>query len=465
MRRDAQPTAGRLTLALAVAVLCTLRGGAARAGVPEPYRKLWSDPATAQRIGQNIEKHRKGDATIEVAGPDGQAVEGALLEVRQETHEFLFGCNAFVLGQLDSPEKNRKYEAAFVRLFNFATVPFYWEGTEPSQGELRYAEGSRDVWRRPPADRHIPFARKHGITLKGHPLLWHAYNPPWLPKDAEALKKLYQKRFAEIAGRYAKDIKIWDVVNESLCCPKSYPLYSPDRSYVGWAFREAAPLFRPDNLLMINEVNFSNCSVGEKNPYYRQVKQLLAEGVGVKGIGFQFHFFSAEALRKSLADPGYAPRNLLDAYDSFAAFGLPLFVTEITIPTPPDDGQAAQAELVGDFYRLWFSVPQMAGITWWNLGDGTAVKGENKAQGGLLDEDLEPKESYRVLDRLINQEWKTRLTGKTGPRGEFRFRGFYGKYTVKVTAHGRSQEFQIDLAKGGRTTHKLTLKESPKKAT
>ena len=79
----------------------------------------------------------------------GNPISGAKLSVRQTGHEFLFGCNAFVLGQLDTPEKNRKYEEAFVRLFNFATVPFYWEGTEPTQGELRYQEGARDVWRRP----------------------------------------------------------------------------------------------------------------------------------------------------------------------------------------------------------------------------------------------------------------------------------------------------------------------------
>ena len=69
------------------------------------------------------------------------------------------------------------------------------------------------------------------------------------------------------------------MVNESLCSSKAYALYTPDRAYVAWAFREDAPLFRPDNLLMINEVNFSNCSVGEANPYYRQVKRLLADGV------------------------------------------------------------------------------------------------------------------------------------------------------------------------------------------
>jgi GH35 family endo-1,4-beta-xylanase len=430
---------------------------AAEAQVPESYRKLWSDPALAQRIERNIEKNRKGDATITVADADGQAVKEASVELRQQTHEFLFGCNAFVLGQLDTAEKNRKYEEAFVRLFNFATVPFYWEGTEPKQGELRYAEGSRDIWRRPPPDRYIPFARKHGITLKGHPLLWHAYNPPWLPKDAETLKKLYQKRFAEIAQRCAKDIKIWDVVNESLCSSKSYPLYTPDRAYVAWAFREATPLFRADNLLMINEVNFASCSVGEANPYYRQVKQLLAHGVGVKGIGFQFHFFSTDAL-KGLASPGYAPQKLLDAYDSFAAFKLPLFVTEITLPTPSANGQAAQAEWVGNFYKLWFSAPQMAGITWWNLGDGTAVKGENKALGGLIDEQFDPKESYRTLDRLINQEWKTKMSGKTDSAGNLRFRGFCGKYAVKVTVGGKTQDHSIDLAKGGRNTYSLTWK-------
>jgi endo-1,4-beta-xylanase len=427
------------------------------AQAPGSYRKLWEDPAVTRRIERNIEQHRKGDAMLKVVGADGQTVKEASVEVRQQTHEFLFGCNAFVLGQLDTPEKNRKYEEAFVRLFNFATVPFYWEGTEPRQGELRYAEGSRNIWRRPPPDRYIPFAKKHGITLKGHPLLWHAYNPGWLPKDAETLKKLYRKRFAEIAQRYAKDIKIWDVVNESLCSSKAYPLYTPDRAYVAWAFREAAPLFRPDNLLMINEVNFASCSVGEANPYYRQVKQLLADGVGVKGIGFQFHFFSPEVL-KSLASPGYAPKTMLDAYDSFAAFNLPLFVTEITIPTPASNGQAEQAELVGNFYRLWFSAPRMAGTTWWNLGDGTAVRGENKALGGLLDEKFDPKESYRTLDRLINQEWKTRLSARTDSQGLFRFRGFYGKYSVTITTGGKTQEFPIELARDGRRTHQFTLK-------
>ena len=173
---------------------------------------------------------------------------------------------------------------------------------------------------------------------------------------------------------------------------------------MGWA-SNLGPLF--NNLTMINEITEYNRGVGEKNNYYRQVKELLAQGLPVKGIGFQFHFFSPKAMEDRVLSGkhGYTPAEMLDTYESFAAFKLPLFVTEITIATPPVDGQAVQAQVTSDFYRLWFSAPNMAGITWWNLGDGTAVPGENKAFGGLLDDKLEPKESYRTLDRLINHEW------------------------------------------------------------
>lgn len=450
----------RVHAALPVAVLVAAAGlvGAvwpnpARAATPDSYRKQWSEPAVVKRIDEGIERNRKGDAVIEVVDQAGRPVAEAALEIRQTTHEFLFGCNAFVLGQLG--ENNAKYEAAFVRLFNFATVPFYWEGTEPVQGAVRYAEGSPDRWRRPPADRYLPFAKKYGITLKGHPLLWHAYNPPWLPKDPEALKKLYQKRFAEIAERYADHIKIWDVVNESLVCAKNYPLYTPDLAYVAWAFRQVAPLF-PDNLTMINEVTEVSHQAPAKNRYYRQVQELLGQGLPVKGIGFQFHLFSAQRLEQAYRDPMFAPGAMLDVYEHFAKLGLPLFVTEITIPTPPDDGQATQAEVVGNLYRLWFSAPGMAGITWWNLGDGTAVQSENKALGGLLDQKLDPKESYRVLDRLINHQWKTTLTAKTDGQGKACFRGFYGKYAVQVAVGNQARQYELQVSRSGRAEHTLT---------
>jgi GH35 family endo-1,4-beta-xylanase len=413
---------------------------AATPATPEVYRNRWRDPALNERIERNIEKYRKGDATIEVLDAAGKPVKGAKVELRQTGHEFLFGCNAFVLGQIEDKVKMRRYEEAFVKLHNFATVPFYWEGTEPTRGELRYADPASDFWRRPPPERFLPWAAKHNITLKGHPLLWHAYNPPWLPKDADQLRELYRKRFKEIATRFVGKIGIWDVVNESLVCKKDYPLLTPDRDYVRWAFAEVAPLFPETTTLMINEVTSFNFKPYETNPYVEQIKKLLSQGAKIRGIGLQYHFFRRQAVDKYLASPDCNPGALLDLYEKFTEFNLPLYITEITFPSAGEDGDALQAEVVSDHYRLWFAAPKMAGITWWNLGDGTAVKGENEAKGGLLDAEFKPKPAYRALDQFINKKWKTQTAVQTDAQGSAQFRGFHGTYRYVARVGGRKVE-------------------------
>jgi hypothetical protein len=132
----------RLKPMLATVLLLAWCGRTTLAAVPKEYQQKWRNDAVNQRIERNIESYRKGDATIQLADAAGKPVPGVGVELQQTDHEFLFGCNAFVLGQLKTAEENQRYEETFLRLFNFATVPFYWEGTEPTQGELRYQEGN-----------------------------------------------------------------------------------------------------------------------------------------------------------------------------------------------------------------------------------------------------------------------------------------------------------------------------------
>jgi hypothetical protein len=87
----------------------------------------------------------------------------------------------------------------------------------------------------------------------------------------------------------------------------------------------------------------------------------------------------------------------------------------------------------------------MRGITWWNLGDGTAFEEENKAMGGLLDEEMNPKPAYKALNRLINHEWKTNEKLKSDSTGKIRFRGFYGKYLIRISGNGIVKEFPFSL--------------------
>lgn len=451
--------AGRFGAAACLGLSLVLIGFRLGGATPEAYRQQWRDPGLEERIARNIEQHRKGDAVLEVVDAAGKPAAGAEVELRQATHEFLFGCNGFVLGQLGDEPLNRRYEELFVKLFNFVSVPFYWAGIEPVQGELRYAEGVTNIWRRPPPDRFVAFARRHGLTLKGHPLVWFAHNPDWLPRNPEELRQLYRQRFRDIASRYRDSIPIWDVVNESIITEKQYPLYTPDRAYVGWAFDEVSPLFPRSTRLLINEIAPYNWFPAVSNKYYLQVKQLLATGRAVRGVGLQYHVMPRQELDSYLRGPNSDPARLLELYDAFGNLGVPLYITEVTFGSQGDDGEALQAEIVRDHYRLWFSVPQMAGITWWNLGDNLAVPHENAAMGGLVDGQLHPKPAYFGLDQLINQEWKTRLERRADERGEVAFRGFFGKYEVTITHAGKRFRFEFPHAGDGPRFHRLVLKD------
>ena len=282
-----------------------------------------------------------------------------------------------------------------------------------------------------------------------------------MPKDPEELKLRYIRRFREIAERYAKDIPIWDGVNESLVCSSDYPLFSAENRthvpYVPWAFTEQQKLFRPENQLMINDITSFNWPSNETNRFYQQCTKLLDDGIGIEGIGFQFHYFNRKSLDDYLNGDRCDPGTLLDTYELFAKFGLPLWITEITIGSAGDDGLAIQERVVRDIYRLWFASPKMAGITWWNLGDGTAYGNEGVAGGGLADNDFNPKPVYKALDQLINQDWKTTLQAKSNAEGSVKFRGFHGRYEIHVTADGETKKFEVMVDANGPVKETLKM--------
>ncbi len=443
------------SLALFAGVLVSAIAPSARAVVPEAYQKMWD--GVAQQIDEGIERHRKGDATIEVVDAGGRPVAGAALEIRQKTHDFLFGCNLFALGQLDSPELNRKYEEAFARINNFATLPFYWRELEPEDGRPRFAEGAPPIWRRPPPDQPVKWCRDRGITAKGHALMYvkTMFMPDWIkPDDPQRLKTLAQRHMAQIAERYGRDIAVWDVVNEELprlAHPQQWHAVPDD--YLAWCFQEAGRLFPKNATLMINDgIDQSHVTTDQ---YEKLVRGLLQRQVRVEGIGIQFHTSRGAMFSGKV----YSPSHMLAVYEQLARLGLPLYITEITVPGVGENGPAEQAAIVANLYRLWFSTPAMAGVTWWNLADGTAYQNENAALGGLLDKDMNPKPAFEALDQLINHQWKTNLTAKTDAQGRAQFRGFYGQYAVEVTAAGTAQDFQVHVAKDTPVTHRLVLKK------
>jgi len=126
-----------------------------------------------------------------------------------------------------------------------------------------------------------------------------------------------------------------------------------------------------------------------------------------------------------------SPKQVYEKFDRLGKAGLPIHLSEITITAPGNDerGQAIQAVIARNLYRLWFSIKPMMGITWWNVVDDCGAPGEPSVSG-LFSRDMKPKPAYFALNDLINNQWKTRTVVKAGKDGEVEFRGFRGTYRL-----------------------------------
>jgi len=472
----------------------------------DAYWQIWNPEVQAQ-IDRMIDQNRKADAALKLEGvPAGTAVT-----VEQVSHDFIFGAHIFNFDQLGTPERNRAYKDLYGTLFNSATIAFYWKKFELEPGKPRFKAEARDTeaywnaaedpksephWRRPASDPVVAFCESKGIRLLGHTIVWGNrtwQHPEWLfekmcPADERAkilalgkdglakltpaqiadlapvytkeMHRLFEKRMAELADAYKGRIHSWDVVNESATdfsrglmvpgdaiCKSHYGLMPGDYAY--HALKDADRLFPGNVLLNIND--YLNTEA-----YTKQVIDLRARGCRIDIMGSQMHLFKPQdcldiADGKPVNKPVNTPRQIWDTMATLAKAGLPLHLSEITITSPSNDerGQQIQAVIARNFYRVWFSVQPMMGITWWNVVDDCGAPGEPSVSG-IFSRDMQPKPAYFALDTLINKEWKTRLTVNVGADGRAAFRGFKGKYRATWRdASGAEKTAMFHLAKDG----------------
>ena len=431
-------------------------------GIPENYRKQWKE--LEPQILNDIEKYRKANAVLKFTDQNGTPLSDVDVDIQQISHEFRFGCNILVLGQLG--DQNSLYEEKFLKLFNLATSTLCMKIYHPSEKSYLFGENEQNVWRRPQPDRVLRFCKEHGIEMKGQPVIAGSWHPDWVAKDYDKAKKQYSDWIKALARRYDGKIQIIDLVNEALChCKKEFSLYEPEYKYVGWAFQEAKKYFKKSTL-EINEATHFTVS----GSYYRFLKKLFDAGIPIDSIACQYHHFNRQSLQQHLEKARYW--KLREEYNQLAEFGRPLYISEITIPATygadENEGEAIQAEVLSNLYHLWFSIPKMAGIIHWNFCDGAAWggdSGEGRVKGGLLDPNMREKPAYLMLDRLINQQWRTKLTNvKTDQNGLIKFRGFRGHYKIYVRTNPKDPSqrgsFEIVLTgSGGEFPHSLKIEK------
>ncbi len=386
---------------------------------------------------ENIEKFRKGDVTIQFKTRDGRIIRNARVDIHQKTHDFLFGCIIFDLIRDENNYKEELFKDRFKKIFNLAVFPFYWPGYESRQGFTRWADMLPT----------IDWCRANGITTKGHPLVWATQSgaPPWLARySTEETEELLKARVMNITAGFRDKIEIWDVVNEPINVKTwKHKMESLDDEN-DWEIRDPIPLIadyveralrwayrgNPRAALLINEYR----TLADKE-VRKRYEDLLAElkkrKAPLSGIGIQAHEPRQE---------WFSPEEVWKTFDLYYGLGFPIHITEFH---PQSSGVGitggwrtgswtpeAQSEFTEQFVKLCFGHPAVLSINWWGLSDRNSWL----PRGGVVDEEYRPKPVYHMLDKLINQTWKTATSAQTDDRGTISFRGFWGKYEITLNA-------------------------------
>ncbi|MCL6589366.1 MAG: endo-1,4-beta-xylanase [Firmicutes bacterium] len=242
------------------------------------------------------------------------------------------------------------------------------------------------------ADRIFKFAEANKMTVRFHTLVWHSQVGEWFFRDAagkdmsletdpakkEANKKLLlerlEKHITAIAERYKDKVDSWDVVNEvidpsqpdGMRRSKWYLISGTD--YIEAAFRTVRKVAGPKAKLFINDYNTEDPAKCEF--LYKLVKEMLAKGVPIDGVGHQCHI--------NVESPSVAA--ISKSIQRFAAMGLDNQITELDVSAytnnstvysnPPQEIIVQQGyryrELFAELRKLKDAI---SNVTFWGIAD------------------------------------------------------------------------------------------------
>jgi GH35 family endo-1,4-beta-xylanase len=404
-----------------------------------------------KQAGENIEKYRKGDVTIQFKTRDGKVIQNAGVEVHQKTHDFMFGCIIFDLIGNENTYKEDLFKERFKKIFNLAVFPFYWPSYESNQGFTGWDKMLTT----------IDWCKSNGITTKAHPLVWATKSgtPEWLTKYTEKeTEELLKTRVLNITAGFRDKIELFDVVNEPINVKSWKHKMENFNDTNDWGVTDTIPLIadyvekalqwahqgNPKATLLINEYR-TLADKDVRKRYDDLLTELKKRNAPLSGMGIQAHEPHNE---------WFSPVEVWKTFDLYSRFGYPIHITEFhpqSSGVPITGGwrtgswtPEAQKEFTEQFVWLCFGHPAVASINWWGFSDRNIwLPG-----GGLVDEEYRPKPVYIMLDKLINQTWKTNISAQTGNKGSVSFRGFYGEYEITLnTQDGKTRFFKAHVSK------------------
>jgi GH35 family endo-1,4-beta-xylanase len=195
----------------------------------------------------------------------------------------------------------------------------------------------------------------------------------------------------------------------------------------------AARAALPSAALFLNDFNIEDQVRFAKQVqlFEDTVRYLLQHGAPLTGLGVQGHINSVY--------PGIP--DCLATFDRYAAFGLPIRITEFDVNTTD---LALQTDYTRDFLIMVFSHPSVIGVQHWGFWESAHWR----PAGAMYRADWSEKPNAKVYKSLVLDQWRTNLETRTGDDGLCHVRGFHGDYVVTVEANGRRAEQQFSVPAG-----------------
>ncbi|KAJ0981851.1 hypothetical protein J5N97_010106 [Dioscorea zingiberensis] len=370
--------------------------------------------ARFDHLKEQTDKVRKRDIILKFAKSD-VGLHGSPVIIRQTENSFPFGS---CLNR--SNIENEEFVDFFLKNFNWAVFgnELKWYHTEPQQGKFNYHD----------ADEMLEFCERHDINVRGHCIFWEVEDivQPWVKSlDRNNLMIAVQNRLKGLLSRYKGRFKHYDVNNEMLHGSFYQDRLGKDiRAYM---FRESHQL-DPTATLFVNDYNVEDGRDGKSTPemYIQQILDLQERGAPVGGIGIQGHI-----------DHPVGPI-ICSALDKLAILGLPIWFTELDVAAANEHIRADDLEIM---LREAYAHPAVEGIVLWGFWEFFMCRDHSH----LVDAEGDVNEAgKRYL--ALKQEWLSHADGHIDTHGEYKFRGYQGKYTVEINTPAKkfSRSFIVD---------------------
>ena len=216
------------------------------------------------------------------------------------------------------------------------------------------------------ADKIVAWARRAGLKVRGHNLLWNAmrWTPRWVgshdfgSRPASAAEKMLREHIFKVCRHYGRAIFSYDVINETLNPKTGQFEDTPFTKYLGWnvidicyhAAKEAAPHAE----LVYNDFPMWAPDATHRNAILKLLEYAKKQNLPIDAIGIQAHIGFPNTGGIAAARDEAAWIKFLDAV---AGMGYGLIITEFDIndkPLPSD--LQARDRAVADLGRAWFDI-------------------------------------------------------------------------------------------------------------